>query len=190
MNPDLLRYIQENRATYTREAIRQRLIDAGYPAAEVDAAWTAVEAGEAPPLPPPPSPAQPDAPAAGQPHAPVASQPAPADRPTLGQSFRTANSPAFWLTLIGYLGLMFLGLPILGVATDRGDDAAAAVGLTYLALWLAGLIGGLLLLRRNRPVGMALLLGFALVIGIPAALGFLAIVVIAGICAVMALPQR
>jgi hypothetical protein len=182
MNPDLLRYIEENRATYTREAIRQRLIDAGYPAAEVDAAWTAVEAGEAPPLPPPPSPVQPDAPAA--------SRPAPADRPTLGRSFRTANSPAFWLTLIGYLGLMFLGLPILGVATDRGDDAAAAVGLTYLALWLAGLIGGLLLLRRNRPVGMALLLGFALVIGIPAALGFLAIVVIAGICAVMAFPQR
>jgi hypothetical protein len=43
MNPDIKRYLDEHGATYTREALRQGLVDAGHDPAEVDAAlgsWT------------------------------------------------------------------------------------------------------------------------------------------------------
>ena len=48
MNPDIKRYLDEHGATYTREALRKGLLDAGYDPAEVDAAlsgWNAAEAG-------------------------------------------------------------------------------------------------------------------------------------------------
>jgi len=42
MDPKLVDYILANRGRYTREAIRQRLIEAGHDPAEVDRAWVAL----------------------------------------------------------------------------------------------------------------------------------------------------
>ena len=47
MNPDIRRYLDEHGATYTPEALRKGLLDAGYDPAEVDAAlsgWSPAEA--------------------------------------------------------------------------------------------------------------------------------------------------
>jgi hypothetical protein len=176
MNPELLRYIQAHRATYTREAIRRRLLDAGYPAAEVDAALAAVEAGERPAPPPP-----------GDPAAAPSGDTAPAE-PGAHPSVRVANSPVFWLVLVGYTVGLYLLVWAIAVAASGVDDAGVIAALSFLGLWLAGLVGGLLLVRRNRPVGMALLLGFALAVGLPVLLAFVSIVIIAGICLVMGIP--
>ena len=48
MNPRIRQYLQDHGATYTPEALRKGLLDAGYDPAEVDAAlsgWNAAEAG-------------------------------------------------------------------------------------------------------------------------------------------------
>ena len=48
MNPKIRRYLDDHGATYTPEALRKGLLDAGYDPAEVDAAlsgWNAAEAG-------------------------------------------------------------------------------------------------------------------------------------------------
>lgn len=39
MNPEVARYIEENRDRYTREAIDKHLLSAGYGEAEIDASW-------------------------------------------------------------------------------------------------------------------------------------------------------
>lgn len=51
MNPEIKRYLDEHAATYTPEALRKGLLDAGYDPAEVDAevqAWQAERAGPQP----------------------------------------------------------------------------------------------------------------------------------------------
>lgn len=51
MNPEVKRYLDEHGATYTEEALRRGLLDAGYDPAEVDAAlneWQALAAEPAP----------------------------------------------------------------------------------------------------------------------------------------------
>jgi len=42
MSDDLLQYIREHRATYTREALTAELVAAGHAAADVEAAWSQV----------------------------------------------------------------------------------------------------------------------------------------------------
>lgn len=51
MNPDIKRYLDEHGATYTPEALRKGLLDAGYDPAEVDAALGAWQAERAAPQP-------------------------------------------------------------------------------------------------------------------------------------------
>ena len=43
MNPQILRYITDNRDTYTREAITRRLIARGHDPAEIEQAWESIE---------------------------------------------------------------------------------------------------------------------------------------------------
>ena len=43
MNQQILRYITDNRDTYTREVITRRLIDAGHDPAEIERAWESIE---------------------------------------------------------------------------------------------------------------------------------------------------
>ena len=47
MDPRIADYITANRKKYTRQAIRQQLIDAGHDPAEVDRTWAALEAPDA-----------------------------------------------------------------------------------------------------------------------------------------------
>lgn len=49
MNRRIADYIQRHRATYTKEALRQSLLQRGYNPAEVEEAFAAVEAGQVPP---------------------------------------------------------------------------------------------------------------------------------------------
>jgi hypothetical protein len=206
VNPDLIRYIRDNRPIYTREAIRRRLIEAGHAEADVDAAWAAVEA-DAPPPPTPvgPPPAAPPADPAGAPsdalftpdqfRAPAAGAPigdaAAVQTPPASQGrprFPVLNSPLFWVTLVGYILGMYIVAPLIGGALADLDDSGVVGGLLWLILWLGGLVAGVVLRRRNEPVALGLLLGFVLVVGLPIALGFIAIVIIAGICLVSLVP--
>ena len=43
MNQQILRYITDNRDTYTREVITRRLIEAGHDPAEIEQAWESIE---------------------------------------------------------------------------------------------------------------------------------------------------
>ena len=47
MDPRIADYIRENRRRYTREAMRQQLIDAGHDPAEIDATWAALDTPDA-----------------------------------------------------------------------------------------------------------------------------------------------
>jgi hypothetical protein len=47
MDPRIADYIRANRRRYTREAIRQQLIEAGHEPAEIDATWAALDAPDA-----------------------------------------------------------------------------------------------------------------------------------------------
>lgn len=49
VNPRIADYIQRHRATYTKDALRQTLLQQGYDPAEVEQAFAAVEAGQVPP---------------------------------------------------------------------------------------------------------------------------------------------
>ena len=168
MNPELLAYIRQHRATYTREALRQRLLDAGYPADEIEAAWAAVDADDQPPTPPARTAAMGAAPAGAD----VADPP------------RARTSPAFWLTLFGYIGGLYIIVALVaGIASSVEDDGWIA-SLTFFVLWLAGLVGGLVMMGRNRPVGLGLVVGFAAAVGLPFLLGFILLVIILGICLV------
>lgn len=44
MNPEIVRYIEEHREVYTREAIDRNLREAGYDPAEMAEAWRSIEA--------------------------------------------------------------------------------------------------------------------------------------------------
>ena len=53
MENEIQAYIREHRAAYTREAITARLQEAGHGAADIEAAWAAIDAEEAAAMPPP-----------------------------------------------------------------------------------------------------------------------------------------
>ncbi len=167
MNPEIVQYIREHRGTYTREAIRQHLIEAGHAPEDVDAAWAAVEAGQLPA--PPASDAVEVRPASiGQ----------PAAAPGLPPARRLVQSPVFWLTLVIFVILVYV-LPFVVAGMLPGQEGEAGWS-TFALLWLGGLIGGLLLARANRPVGMGLVFGFVGVILLP----FVVVLIILGICIV------
>jgi hypothetical protein len=164
MNPEVLRYIQENRGTYTREAITQTLLDAGHSRADIDAAWAAAEPeADTPPL----QPATPPVSPAGL----VVEDEAP-EAPTVQRVLRT---PRFWVSFVAYtvlsIGLM-VGFGALGVA-------AFLLPLYLLAL-VAGLVAGIVLWRRDRPVAMGLASAALLVFILP----FAFILIFAGLCIV------
>jgi hypothetical protein len=153
MNPELIRYIEQNRDTYTREAIDKRLLDAGYSAADIEAAWAAAPTVALS--------GTPGVPAAPPPRGWDAGSSAEAPRPR-----RVIASPLFWITLIGFV-IGTYALPYL--AAFVGTNIDASNGSTNLTTWggcgtllliqLAALIGGIALLRRNRPVAQGLFIG-------------------------------
>lgn len=168
MNEDLIRYIEQNRDTYTREAINKQLLDAGYQSVEIGAAWKEVDARHAPlPLPPPPPPAPfasgdtddiPAPPSSGWgDNAPV---PAP-QKPVVAM-------PAFWGVLAVFILVSYVPLGILFYVSSNNPEISsqlATVGLVlFSAIQLAGLIGGAMVLRVNKARGMGFLVGVVTVV--------------------------
>ena len=142
---DIIAYIQQTRPTYTREAITNQLLAAGYPPLEIEAAWATVEGAD---------------PAAFAQMAPnvdydavVAPRPAPVMR-----------SGVFWLTMIGFILVSYL-IPgaLIYVGTISGETLGGPLiisgGILFLVLQIAALVGGLVGMGRNRPLAIGLLMG-------------------------------
>jgi hypothetical protein len=156
MNEDLVRYIEQNRDTYTREAIIKQLLDSGYSSVEVGAAWKEVDARHAPAAPPfaagdtgdiptPPSSGWGD-------NAPVPVQ----QKPVVAM-------PAFWAVLVFFIAISYGPLAILFYINSSNPEISsqlATVGLVLFgAIQVAGLVGGAMVLRTNRARGMGFLVG-------------------------------
>jgi hypothetical protein len=148
-NPDtqrtIIQYIQQTRATYTREAITNQLLASGYPPPEIEAAWATIEG------------ADPSGFARVAPNVDYDAVVAP--RPT-----PVARSGVFWLTLIGFILVSYL-VPgaLVFVAYNAGESVGGPLMLTalivFFGLQIAGLVAGLVWLGRNRPVAIGLLIG-------------------------------
>jgi hypothetical protein len=168
VNADVIDYIRQNRDTYTREAINEKLLAAGYSPGDIDESWELVESGAAP------------APAPGEPK-PSAGKGELPPPPHSGDGL--AGNPLFWSALLGLVVLSY-GIPAAIVylfADDSGPqtDVFTAVWVTFVALQLAALVGWLLLRNRNRPLAIGLLLGLvATLVGLP----FAALFVFMGLC--------
>jgi hypothetical protein len=167
MDPRIDEYIRSNRATYTREAIRAQLVNAGHDPADVDAAWDRVEAGPAP-------------------SGPVGWNARPPDG--RGSALDASALPPFAMTLflvggiVGALGaLLALGLQtsINGIGTNAVLFIAIYVavygGVGLGVIWLTRLAARRMTIRGVWVVlaGMALLpiFGFAMFGGCLAAFG-------------------
>jgi hypothetical protein len=138
-------YIAANRDRYTREAITQQLVEAGYRREDVDAAWLEVERAQLPPAPP-----------------------AAAEAP-IGSAFWRP----FWLLLVGANVVVFLlvGL-VTGFLTTPGGDLPAVlfgivllVGMGLTVLMVAGLRPTRLARRRALLVGAVVTIAMASLLG-------------------------
>ncbi len=170
MNPEVVRYIQENRGTYTREAITRSLLDAGHDPAEIERAWSAAET---PNLSQAPSPLPPSAYGTSGDVVVEDSRPEP---PTVGRVLRT---PRFWAAFLGYTLLsvvLTVGLTFLGTL---------GAGLpVFLLTVLAGIVASLFLFRRDRPVAVGLASAALIVFILP----WVALTIWAGLCIVTGSP--
>lgn len=158
-DPAIDRYIREHRSIYTRPAVTDSLLASGHSRADIDAAWAAVAAAEAPP-PLPPEPA--------------------------GERRSVLSSWRFWVTA-AITAIAQLVLPV--VFTIAFPDQPIGVGagcVLMIAAVAAGLI--LLGIGKARDVAYGLLAGvgalFALSI-ILTLLAFILVIVVIGACFVI-----
>ena len=115
MNPEIKRYLEEHGATYTPEALRKGLLDAGYDPAEIDIALSGWNAGEA-------------------------SGPEAVRKRTFGQwalRLHIASLVGVFLLLVALkgttaIGLALLGCAVLGVALVIGWLISSAIGRALL----------------------------------------------------------
>ena len=175
INPNIIQYIQQYRTIYTREAIDRQLAVAGYNHAEVEEAWRMLAASEAPTTDAPPE-AMPPMPGSRWGDDPAYEPP---------KSKRFVNTPGFWFTLLGFIVLSY-GLPILvgwllSLNLDTQRNAGLGSTATFGVLQLGGIVGGLLLLGRRRPVAMGLLIGVLMVVVV---LPIVSFCILFGICLV------
>jgi hypothetical protein len=159
MNPDIIDYIRKNRDDYTREAITQQLLDAGYTAVEVGAAWRVVEGSHF----------RDDSPGSAE-----------GPDPRYNQSI--VNKPRFWAIFFGYIALTY-SVVALFVDVTIINPVPGSLGNVllyfFVGLQLFALIFGLLRVGVDRPLGMGLLLSVAsALIVIPC----LAVAVLWGMC--------
>lgn len=165
MNPELLRYILDNRDRYTREAIDASLLSAGYNRDQIEEAWSAAEAGVV-------APSGPTSPPVYEPSSETGPAPESGLAPqTQGPILKKSR---FWLTFIGYI-LASYGAPILLAFIDPTFISPLVVGLVAL---LGACIGAVLLWNRNYPVAVGLLSGVVTVVLLP----FVLVVIVAGLC--------
>lgn len=177
-SPDatILDYIRANRATYTREAIRRALLEAGHAEAAIDAAWAEVEREVSPAT------GGVALPAGGGPFSPETQSPA-----SSGVVRLAMRTLVFWATLFGFLvGYIAISAILAALANDQ---TAGFVGLAILFIPLLALVVGITLSipERTRPAGLGLLGALVALVGLLAVLAFLsfvAVVILFGICVV------
>ena len=175
----IIEYILQNRDIYTREAIDRQLLDAGYAQGDIVAAWDALgaapeQAASAVPL-PPEGPLPYGAPSRwGDEHI------SPEQRPK-----RLVSSPLFWSVLLGFIALSY-GVPaILAISPSRdqfGLPNFNLVWISFVLLQVGAIVGGIIALGRNRPLGMALLIGVLMVVVVLPVISF---GILLGVCVVM-----
>lgn len=171
MSDDVVRYIEQNRNIYTREAIDKQLLGAGYTAVQIAAAWRTIE--------PPGGEVIPDAPDA----AALSRWDAPSNAP-IEKRRPVATTFLFWGILAGFIILSYalpLGLFYLAGTVDpaAGNQINTVALVLFVVLQLGALIGGAMSLNRNRPRAMGLLIGVLMVIVV---LPFVSVAVLFGIC--------
>ena len=138
MNQEIIDYIHKNRDDYTREAITQQLLAAGYSAVEVGAAWRVIE---------------------GRRFSDDPSGIAQGIDPRYDQRF--ANKPRFWGVFIGFIILSYLVAGIFVYVTIINPVSGQLGNVLlyfFIGLQLFALIFGLLRVGMDRPLGMGLLL--------------------------------
>jgi hypothetical protein len=173
----VLDYIRANRGTYTREAIRRALLEAGHDEVAIDAAWAELDHEQ------PPATIE-AAPPGGVASPTTAAVPPPASPSAVRLAMRTL---LFWAVLVGFL----LGYIVLSaiLAALSNDQTAGIVGLTITAIPQLALVAGIALAipGRTRPAGLGLLGALVVLVGLMillAILAFIAVVIIFGICVV------
>jgi len=153
-------YIRRYRDDYTREAINQQLLDAGYSSVEIGAAWREVEGI----------------------HFSDPSDYGYQELPDARKARRFANSPRFWSIFLGYLLLSYLipGLLVYLSITQQGLGQLSTIGLLlFIVLQAIAIILGLIYVDRDRPVGMGLLISVLTAVVL---LPFFGAVALYGIC--------
>ncbi len=159
-NPEIVRYIRENREMYTREAIDRNLTEAGHSEPDIAAAWQDAESADTP------TPQAVDR--WGEPlHQSPQSQGRERRR---GEKVFTTL--AYWASFLGFV----VGIVALTALLSYFIPEAAAI--FFLLALLGGFIACVLLLRKNQPVAFGLASALVVVFLLP----FLAIVIFAGIC--------
>lgn len=186
MNPELIKYIQENRPIYTADAIVRQLLAAGYARpdigtamlaagyseAEAQGVWEAIDghSGQAP----------------GQPYTSLedrwGDQTAEAELP------RSAPANAtFWSALLGYLllALASLGLAIWMFVFGWQANLAPYTCGAFVAIQLAAYVIWLRARESNPALARALRLGLLIIlVGIPLLLAVLFLIVL-GYCLIV-----
>jgi hypothetical protein len=137
LGAELADYIRQNRETYTRDALNQRLLDEGYTEAEIEAAWKLAEQVE---------------PASGG--AELLAQPYPEG--TRSGTRVSAGFVALYIVII-IVGTCLVLLTDLVLAPNYNLAAmgvtATVVSLASVATGVGLLVGGLRLLRRGWTAG-------------------------------------
>src|SRR4051794_6826208 len=96
----IVQYIEQYRNIYTREAITQQLVSAGYTADDIAAAWRTVESWGAE-----------GARLSGGPPAGALAPGIPDSAPGFAEALprpRVFSSPVFWLTLVGFILIAYI----------------------------------------------------------------------------------
>lgn len=168
-NKEVIRYIQKNRHTYTRQAIDARLLAGEYSPGDIDEAWELIESGAVPEMAPS---GKAKARRTGELEAP----------PNVSEG--VASSPLFWAALLGVMVLSYaLPLGIINLYAPNPArppaDVVTAAWVAFGAVQVAALGGALILRRRNRPLAQGLLLGVAIaLVVLPCA----ALTIMTGLC--------
>ncbi len=159
-NPEIVRYIRENRETYTREAIDRNLADAGYSEPDIQAAWQDAVPEDAP-----------ASQALDRWGEPLHQTPQTQQRERK-RGERVFTTPVYWASFLGFV------VGIVAVTALLGYFVPEAAAIVFLLALLGGFITSVLLLRKNQPVAFGLASALVVVFLLP----FLAIVIFAGIC--------
>ena len=155
MDPEVIRYIAENRERYTREAIDGHLLNAGHTRGDIDAAWSRLGGNERRPA--------------------SDARPSPSDGPAFWPVFLGSVVAMYGITFLVYAGFFYR-------SSDEGYEVFAVIasGIFLVFLLLAAMIS-VALVRRNRSAAMGAASGLLTALVIP----FVFLVIVAGLCTVI-----